>query len=38
LGKLDDDRLVLLHPKTGRYYITSKGSRYVEERGLAQPI
>jgi hypothetical protein len=38
LVKLDQDKLVLAHPSTQRYYITSKGSREVETRKLAQPI
>lgn len=38
LSKLDQDRAVLAHPTTGRYYVTSKGSREVETRKLAQPI
>jgi hypothetical protein len=37
LGKLDDRKLVLLHP-SGRYYITGLGIRYVEERRLLQPV
>lgn len=37
LNKLDDDRLVLLHPRSGRYYLTDKGARYVETARLAQP-
>jgi hypothetical protein len=37
LAKLDDDRLVLLHPKADRYYITANGRKEVETRGLAQP-
>jgi hypothetical protein len=37
LTALDRERLVLLHPKTGRYFITSKGVREVEQRRLAQP-
>jgi hypothetical protein len=37
LNKLDDDRLVLLHPRSGRYYLTEKGARYVETARLAQP-
>jgi hypothetical protein len=38
LVKLDQDKLVLAHPSTQRYYVTSKGSREVETRKLAQPI
>jgi len=37
LARLDADKRVLLHPRTGRYYITAKGRRDVEQRGLAQP-
>jgi hypothetical protein len=38
LLRLDDDRLVLAHPKTGRFYLTSKGQHYVENARLAQPL
>lgn len=38
LLKLDDARLVLAHPKTGRFHITSSGQRYVEDHKLAQPV
>jgi hypothetical protein len=38
LAKLDEDRLVLLHPQSGRYHITNNGNRYVEQNKLAQPI
>lgn len=38
LLKLDDDKLVLAHPKTGRFYLTSKGQHYVESARLAQPL
>ena len=37
LRKLDEARLVLEHPATGRFHITSAGIRDVEERGLARP-
>lgn len=37
LAKLDDEKLVLLHPRTGRYFITSNGHKDVEARGLARP-
>jgi hypothetical protein len=37
LQKLDKDRHVLEHPASGRFHITDRGSRYVEEKGLAQP-
>lgn len=37
LARLDADKRVLLHPRTGRYYITAKGRRDVETRRLAQP-
>ncbi len=38
LRALDAAKLALHHPKTGRYHITNKGSRYVEENRLAQPV
>jgi hypothetical protein len=38
LLKLDEDKLVLLHPSTGQFHITSTGIRYVEDHQLAQPI
>jgi hypothetical protein len=38
LAKLDSDQMVLIHPKTGRLYITNKGTRYVEENRLAAPL
>lgn len=37
LGKLDDKKLVLLHP-SGRYYITDLGIRDVEQKRLLQPV
>lgn len=37
LVRLDADKLVLEHPRSGRFHITVMGVRYVEERGLAQP-
>ncbi len=37
LRKLDEEALVLHHPGTDRYYLTDKGARDVERRGLAQP-
>jgi hypothetical protein len=37
LDKLDTAKLVLLHPTTGRYFITANGRREVERRELAQP-
>jgi hypothetical protein len=37
LARLDTDRRVLLHPETGRYYLTAKGRQDVEKRGLARP-
>lgn len=37
LAKLDADKLVLLHPRTGRYFITGNGRRDVETRDLARP-
>lgn len=38
LLKLDQDKLVLLHPATGRFFITANGNRYVEEKKLAKPV
>lgn len=38
LARLDDARLVLLHPQDHRYYITVEGNRYVERKKLAQPV
>jgi hypothetical protein len=38
LLKLDEDKLVLLHPGTGKFHITSLGIRYVEDHQLAQPV
>lgn len=35
--KLDAQRLALVHPTDGRYYITNGGQREVETRRLAQP-
>ena len=37
LQALDKSTYVLHHPKTGRYHITDKGNRYVEQNRLAQP-
>lgn len=37
LQKLDDDRLILHHPKDNRYYIRDPGIKYVEQKKLAQP-
>ncbi|HVH50792.1 MAG TPA: hypothetical protein VM690_01495 [Gaiellaceae bacterium] len=37
LAKLDADKRVLRHPRSGRYHLTSKGVRDVEKRNLAQP-
>lgn len=37
LLRLDDDKLVLQHPKTGRFHITDRGVKEVEMRRLAQP-
>ena len=37
LSKLDEDKLILHHPKTGRYHITTRGSKDVEQRRLANP-
>ncbi len=37
LRRLDEAKLALHHPRTGRYYITLLGSRDVEQRKLAQP-
>jgi ribosomal protein L19E len=38
LRRLDREQLVLEHPQTGKFHITFNGERYVEERGLAQPL
>lgn len=38
LDKLDGQKLVLAHPKDGRYYITSLGNAMVELRGWANPL
>jgi hypothetical protein len=37
LGALDKEKLVLHHPKSGRFYITDRGVRYVEQNRLARP-
>jgi hypothetical protein len=37
LAALDAQRLILLHPRTGRYHITAKGRHEVESRRLARP-
>jgi hypothetical protein len=37
LSKLDTEKLVLLHPRTGQYFITANGRREVEKRDLAKP-
>ena len=37
LARLDVDKLVLLHPRTHRYFITANGRRNVEKRELARP-
>jgi hypothetical protein len=37
LAKLDANKLVLLHPDNGRYFVTAKGRREVERRELARP-
>lgn len=37
LKKLDEQKLVLHHPGDGRYYLTSRGVRYVEKKQLTQP-
>lgn len=38
LLKLNQDKLVLLHPATGRFVITANGNRYVQEKKLAMPV
>lgn len=38
LQRLDEQRLVLEHPGTGRFHITKNGIRRVEERKLAKPV
>ena len=37
LLKLDNEKLVLYHPTTGRLHITARGVKYVEEKKLARP-
>lgn len=37
LARLDQNKLILHHPATKRYYITDLGVREVEQRRLAQP-
>jgi hypothetical protein len=37
LGRLDEQKLVLHHPASGRFHITARGVKDVEERRLAQP-
>lgn len=37
LKKLDNDTLILHHPKSGQYHITKKGINLVEQKGYAQP-
>ena len=38
LRALDGDKLVLHHPKSGRYHIPEKGVRYVDKKNLARPV
>jgi hypothetical protein len=38
LEKLDKARLVLMHPKNARVYLTDAGIREVEAKGWAQPV
>ncbi len=38
LDRLDKDKLVLAHPRSGKYHITSRGSKEVEKRKLAHPL
>ena len=37
LRRLGQAKLVLEHPLSGRFYITHRGTRDVETRGLARP-
>jgi hypothetical protein len=37
LARLDERKLVLMHPGNGRYFITGNGRREVENRDLARP-
>jgi hypothetical protein len=37
LLRLDESKLVLSHPKTGRFHITARGIAEIEERRLAEP-
>lgn len=38
LRRLDEAKLVLEHPESGRFHITHRGSRDVEKRDLARPV
>jgi hypothetical protein len=38
LKRLDQEHLVLEHPKTGRFHLTAKGIKDVEVRRLAEPM
>lgn len=38
LARLDQEKLVLAHPRTARYHLTALGARDVEKRHLAQPV
>jgi hypothetical protein len=38
LLRLDEDRLVLRHPASGRFHITRSGTHDVERRRLAHPV
>jgi hypothetical protein len=38
LRAMDGDKLVLHHPKSGRYHITDRGVRHVDKRNLARPV
>lgn len=37
LAKLDTDKLILRHPQSDRYHLTSKGTKYVQQKRLAEP-
>jgi len=38
LRKLDKGSLVLEHPQSGRFHLTARGAKVVEDKGLAQPL
>ena len=32
MTKLDSEKLILVHPVTGQLHVTSKGTKYVEQK------